>query len=80
MSTKFVTADMKIQIAWDGKKRTIKDVIDFSGSYTGTVMAVKGWEPRWYKVTASLVFVKSAVDGAFFLQTHAPEIAPGLFP
>lgn len=75
----FVKPDGKTKIEWDGKKRTVKEIVEFEGSYTGTMMAVKGWEPRWYKVTANLVFVKSKVDGRFFLSTHRPEVAPGLF-
>ncbi len=67
------------RITWDGRTRKVTKTIEFEGSYTGTVMAVKGWEPRWYML-GKTAFVKSKVDGQFFPYTHAPAVAPGLFP
>lgn len=79
MSTnQFVKPDGKTKIEWDGKKRTVKRTVEFEGTYTGTLMAVKGWEPRWFMV-GKTAFLKSKVDGRFFPYTHAPAVAPGFF-
>lgn len=77
--SQFVKPDGKTKIDWDGRKRTVKETIEFAGSHTAITMEVKGWEPRWYMV-GKQAFLKSKIDGRFFLYTHAPSVAPGLFP
>jgi len=68
---------MTTHVAWDGRRRKITNVMDFSGDgdRVGALLEAAGWEPRWY-FAGKTVFHLSKLDGLFYPATHY-ERAPG---